>query len=487
MAYDAFEIFAEEETPELANEGLKEVVSYGDIIPKLIQENTAKEESEAQSFTANNWLKTDGNAILNAIDAQGGALWMCNDGDLAYRFDMNEKPIKNTTAKSASVLSNFLGKSVRFTGDEQNVKPTDLKLIHEDTFNPFIKREFIDKGNYFQRNTFKPTHYMALSGNPSKEPKTILSLIGNLTNGNEEYQTWVMNWLALFFQTLKRSQVSLVFRGTQGTGKGVLFEEIIKPLFGLEQCIAINDKALEQSFLGGIVEGRLFFNIDEVSHNIASSKKVKNFLKALVTNNGLITEKKHINTERETPLYGQVLITSNEPYVIEVEHGDRRYTILQTGETLKDKNWLGYGNFEALKKAIKEELEDFARYLLSYKCKERLFNTALDTPEKRALVRGTQDKFQTFVHAIKTKDLLFFEDSLNSLSYNELKEDFLKGRVCKEDLQHYYKQLFEEDISGKKLMDRLRVIDPLFFDDKNIKKSNGKRYFLMECLNEGVF
>jgi len=474
MSIDAREIFREVEAPTVASDGTKEVVNAEDSIPRI------------GKFQSNNWLKTSTNPILNKVFDKGGALWLSRDGDLSYRFSPKEAFVKNTTAKTATVLSNFLNQKVSlFTGDEPHIRPTDLKMVNEDIFNPFISEEFIDKGSYYQRNTFMPTSYMGLSGKPSKEPKAILSLIRNLSNENEEYFKWILNWLALFFQTLKRSQVSLVLRGEQGAGKGILFDDVLKPLFGYDQCINVNDKALEQTFLGGIVEGRLFFNIDEVSHNIASSKKVKNFLKALVTNNGIVTEKKFVTTEKETPLYGQVFISSNEPFVIEVEHNDRRYTVMQTGESIKH-TFLGYGSYEKLSHAIKEELEDFARYLLQYQGDKMLFNTALDTPEKRALIIGTQDKFSVFVNAIKNKDGIFFEESLSDFSYRELLEDFSKDRVCKEELQTYFIKSFEEEISSKKLFNRLRVIDPLFFDIKNTKKSNGKNYFLLKSLQYEV-
>ncbi len=250
-------------------------------------------------------------------------------------------------------------------------------------------------------------------------------------------------------------------------------------LFGRDATIQVNDKALETTFLGGIVEAKLFYNLDEISHNIASSKKIKNFLKALVTNESIIAEKKHQNIEGETPLFGQILITSNEPYVIEVEPGDRRFTVLITGDKLSKVNYLGYGGYSALSDAIKTELSLFANYLKSYPIDEELANTALDTKAKAALIHATNDKFTMFADAIKNKDIVFFmelEDD-SPLAFEEIKEDFLKDRVSQPRLKFYFKELFNEEVTGKKLVDRLRAIDPILFDNGSIIKSNGIKYF----------
>lgn len=441
---------------------------------------------DPQWFEANNWISpnTESNKTIKLLDGKGASIWLAKDGEIWLRTDPHEIPVKVPASRARLVLGNMIRKKIKIISggkedDPVDISELDLLLVIKDIFDPFRREEFFERGNAHYRNTFKPTKFMTISAQPLPEPNAILSLIQHLSR---DHYSWVINWLAQFFQTLKKSQVSLVMRGTQGAGKGILWNEVIEPLFGTEATIQVNDKALETNFLGGIVEGRLFFNLDEISHNIAGNKKIKNFLKALVTNQSIITEKKHQNIEGETSLYGQVFITSNEPYVIEVEPEDRRFTVLLTGEKLSGVNFLGYGSYENLSNAIKRELPLFANYLKGYATDIEMANTALETKEKRALIHATNDKFTMFADAIKKKEIDFFlsleEDSL--IMFNEIKEDFEKQRICQPRLRIYFKELFDEDITSKKLMDRLRAINPIVFDDTSIIKSNGKKYFKLE-------
>ena len=333
----------------------------------------------------------------------------------------------------------------------------------------------------FYRNTFKPTSYLQLTAGEYQQPKTILALMKHLVNGNEEYYHYFVNWLAYFYQGLKKSQVSIVLRGNQGSGKGIFYNEVIKIIFGNDYCIQVNDKTLDTNFLGGVVDNRLFFNLDEISHNVAGNKNIKNFLKALVTNDSITAEKKHKNIEGETKIYGQVLITSNEPYIIEVETSDRRFSIFSTGDNLRKCDYLGFGNYDDFSKSIKDELEDFCQYLKSYKVDDSLANTALDTAEKKALINSTNDKFKLFVNAIKNKDLKFFSEleDENIHLYNCLISDFGKDRIQKENITKYFNTLFDEEIKSRTLNNKLRAIEPILFGDDNESKSNGHRYYLI--------
>ena len=442
-----------------------------------------------KSFEFNNWIKNENNATLRAIRQAGGALWLSHDGDIYYRLHLDELPIKTVTSKARLVLSNLTNQSITLISandKKPDIGELDLKLVARDEFTPFKMQEFYEAGSIYIRNTFRPTPLMLQAEVKETQPEAILKLIHHLVNNDDERAKWFINWLAYFFQTLKRSQVSLLLRGPQGSGKGVFFDEVIKPLYGAEQTIQINDKSLQTQFLGSIIEGRLFYNLDEVQHDLASSKKIKNFLKALVTNSGIVLEKKFQNMERETPLYGQVFITTNEPYALEIEPSDRRFTVYTTGDKLEAAQWLGFNSYHALSAAIKAELQSFANYLYSYKVDTALANKAQESEEKEALVGATTDRFQQFAHAIKRKDLVYFEavkdsdahEQLRGLYlYDELVKDFEKSRINKANLKVLFELIYEEEISGKKLLAKLRVVEPLIFSPKREFKSNNKNFY----------
>ena len=445
-----------------------------DIITKMI---------DFSKYQFNNWLIKDDNETLRQIFSNGGGIWLNCNGEICYRFKENGNVTTQPHNKANIVFSNYLDREIKLikgSGEHQaDIKANDLKMISSDKFNPHKLEEFYQENHLHYRNTFKPTKYLQIKAGEHQEPKAILALIKHLVNDNEEYYQYFVNWLAFFYQGLKKSQVSIVLRGNQGAGKGIFFDEIIKNIFGVDYCIKVNDKALNTNFLGGIVEGRLFFNLDEITHNIAGNKNIKNFLKELVTNDSTAAEKKHQNIEGETKIFGQVLITSNEPYIIEVETSDRRFSIFSTGDNLKKCNYLGFETYDNFSKQIKEELEDFCKYLKSYKVNVSLANKALDTAEKRALINSTNDKFKLFTNAIKNKDINYFNEleEENIHLYNCLVSDFTNDRIQKENLTKYFNSLFEEDIKSKTLNGKLKAIEPILFGDDNIIKSNGNRYF----------
>ncbi len=438
-------------------------------------------------FEANNWLKTDANATLNEINKRGAAVWLTASGELSFRLSVDEKVQTQPATRAAKVFSNLLSKKITVLKDGADISELDLKLIAKEEFLPHSLSEFADYAGLTLRNLFKPSIYLQTKPEYTREPKAILSLIAHLANNNEERTTYILNWLAGFFQGLRKSQVALVLRGDQGAGKGVLFKEVIAPLFGSGYAIQVNDKALEGNFIGSIVENKLFFNLDEISHNMAGRKEKKNFLKQLVTNDSISAEKKNINLEKETRLYGQVLVTSNEPYVLEIETTDRRYTVYQTGGNLSLNGFLGYGSYGRLSEAIQSELMEFAGYLKAYKVDWKLFNTAQDTPEKAALIQATNDKYTLFIEAVKTKNILFFDTMSETLLYKELEADFAKNRICQQSVTKLFNGVFEldgkDEVKSKTLLNALRAREPHLFDDKNRTKSNGNGYYQLEPKN----
>ncbi|WP_141051916.1 primase-helicase family protein [Aliarcobacter cryaerophilus] len=458
----------------------------------------------------NNWIKDDiESKALSLLKDKGICMYLGNKGDINYRLSLKEPFISTKDFKSLeTIFKNITGvnfdlsafKERRKSNDEDYVEvklsitPEDLKLVIAEVFNPFNNDEFILQDNYtYKLNNFKPSVYMLLDYELKKELKfhlensAIGKLILHLVNYDRQRLYWVINWLAYFFQGLKKSQVALVLLGEQGAGKGIFFNEVIKPLFGENFVKTINDKSLNTNYKGSLVENTLFSNLDEISAKNSSSASIKNFLKALVTNASITAEKKFKNLEKETPIYGQILITSNELYVLEIEPSDRRFTVFSTGINLSHCNFLDYGDYESLSNAIKNELESFAIYLKNYPIDEKIANTALNTIEKDDLIQQYQmtnykpiklTKLQKnvieFSEAIRCRNLNLFNTIVDENKFqlkNEILLDFQYGIFRVENLLPAFKTLYGSRSFGtnSELLRELQKFNFNLFSTQNIK------------------
>lgn len=189
------------------------------------------------SFNHNNWLKNNDNISLSVLDENGISIYLDKKGYINYRLSPNEPHNSTKDHKSLeNIFKNITGinfdlsafKERRKSNDEDYVEvklsitPEDLKLVTEDIFDPFSKEEFILQDNStYKLNNFKPSVYMLLDYELKKELKfhlensAIGKLILHLVNYDRQRLYWVINWLAYFFQGLKKSQVALLLLGEQ--------------------------------------------------------------------------------------------------------------------------------------------------------------------------------------------------------------------------------------------------------------------------------
>lgn len=457
---------------------------------ELIEDEAIKESEDSKEtiFLVDNWVENKKHPIIKIIDEKGAAFWLYTDGEYAFRRSVNSKVNKKMIkSKLRMVLNKLLNQNVIIDDESDKItaiKTFDLKMVSEDTFNPHIMQEFYEKDGEVFRNTFRPTKYMCLpKGQPYNKPEAIIKLLEHLTNYRPERLIWVINWLAYFYQNLKKSPVAWVAKGPQGGGKGVLFENVLSVIFGNEQSIQVNDRSIKGNFIGSIVENRLVINLDEISTGMKSNKEVKNQLKAMVTNRTMTTEKKFENI-KETELFAMIFITTNEPQALEVEFKDRRFTVYTTAGNIANVNFLGYVTFDKLEDAIRSELMDFAHMLNNYEVDVKLATTAQDTPEKDALVGATTDRFHQFYVALLKKDIDYFEDLkfINMPLYGILENSFKTNRISKASLKDFFNYLEGEDISSKKLLSKLRTLDAFFFSDEenSIGTNTGDRLYKLD-------
>jgi len=444
----------------------------------------AKNGLDYSQFNHNNWMHPNAveNKNLLALNKKGASIWISSGGNFYFRRSPSDTIQKLEQTKIKNVLCNILDLEninlfTRVKDEVIDIKRNEL-VMAEDKFTPFVNSEFYKEEGVWFRTSFRPSTYLCMTVlDGYVEPTNILWLIRHLCNYNEEYFKWALNWFACFFQTLEKSQVSLVLKGPQGTGKGLLFD-ILSKLFGQEFCVVIDDDRLGSNFKNWVSD-TLFFNLNEIAHDMKGRKSVKNFIKMLVTDRSIQVEKKYENATI-TEIFGNVLITSNESYPLEVEPSDRRFSVFSTGKPLKK---IGT-NTSALIADMQSELEAFALYLKSYPVDKEMYHTALDTPEKQAMIDGTTDRFTLFARAIVDKDLSYFdvlEEERGSL-FEGLKNDFSKDRIRQSSIKPIYDIVFDESIASKTLFAKLRAVEPMLFpkDRKLMQKSSGEYYYILE-------
>lgn len=453
-----------------------------------------------EKYTHNNWLKNTEHPILNKINEKGGAIAITESGELLYRLS-KEEPFNGSKSYKAisKSFSSFLGEEVEIidykqkkSSDEDDleerfpIEPQDLKLVVKMKFQPYANEEFIDNGNdLYTLNKFKLSSYMQQECNAS-EPipriNAIFALISHLCNYVQQRSIWVINWLAYFYQGLEKSQVALVLRGDQGAGKQILFNEVIQPLFVYTKTI--NDKTLNSQYLGGLVEDVLFFNLDEISVQKSQSDSIKNFLKALVTNKSITAEKKYATVEKETDLHGQVLITSNELEVLELERGDRRFSIVNTAGELTQTWFLGYGSYEMLSSAIESELESFSCYLKNYDVDVKSANTALSTPEKDELISIYQQKQQQKLikqGVLKPIKLTKLQQSIQSFAWAIRYKQLGYFEPIRFDAPELYEILIRDFYNNIFKVDNLLPVFKLLYGASSIKTTTELFRELQQC------
>ena len=476
--------------------------SYENSLNKvLFQENANRINSnivtyEKPDFTQhedNNFRKTTNNDIINGIYNNGGAIYLKSDFKIYIKLTKESKGDSYTFSQVEKYLRLMLGLTINITEDieditndpnmeiiekRHNISIYELILVHGEKFRPNILKKYFEENGMTYRNVFMPTKYMQIKGECKRKPKSILDLIFHVVNYNTKKYDYLLNWLAFFFQYLRKSQVAIALIGNQGAGKGILFD-IISELFGKIYCITINDESLNSSYKAKIIRYKLFYNFDEATLN--TIKKNDSFIKAIITNSSISLEEKNVTMAEETELYGQCLFSSNHIKALNLPKDDRRFSVCTTGENLLNKNFLGYGSYEYLKSAIDNDMEEFARYLKNYQVDISLANTVLDTPERRAMINASENYFVALHKALITRDINHF-DELQDIDYPlfiRISSSLARGLIDRADIALAYNALYSgKKVSTKEIMEKFRELKPHdIFSKDNMYHSGNSHYY----------
>lgn len=327
-------------------------------------------------------------------------------------------------------------------------------------------------------NTYQPTDYLKSAEPSNFAPTKFFELITHVTGDDAEMRDELLNWLAFIFQKKEKTQTAFILQGRTGTGKGVLFNKIIRPILGPQHCPMIMMDDIDSNF-NEWTETALLVIVDEaqINDDPKRSKKRMNKIKNIITEPiNQLRIKNVSSTQHENFL--NMLFTSNEYDSIHLAENDRRFKVAPRQE-----KFLEYSDADL--DVIHGELQDIANYMMGYPVDEVKVRQVKHNDARSALIQASQSSLDEFIAIIKEGDI----DKLLSYSnefalsvhetYKNRYEDLINtwqhsiGTSCyvpTADLRVAYNYLFNTDIGfvrfGKVLATKSVVII-----DKKINKN----------------
>jgi len=284
---------------------------------------------------------------------------------------------------------------------EAGMAPPDPIPTWDRVFDPTLKNQYNFDEKKF--NTWCATDIMANALYRSLPPPVINKIIAHATGSDGEAYHRFINWLAYIYQNRTKSGTAWILHGCPGTGKGLITQHIIPPIFGEDYCVTQQVRDLKQVF-NGWIEQAMFVTIDEANTDDAGaeSKQIVEALKLWITERRLSV--RHMQqTARMVRNFSNFIFTSNDFGVLPIRPGDRRFNVAPRQEVP-----IGITPEEVAE--IKNELPHFAGYLLGYKVDKQMAHTPLENAAKEQIVEFKLSSVEEFVRAIQNGDLMFFVD-----------------------------------------------------------------------------
>lgn len=316
-------------------------------------------------------------------------------------FDQATNKLKLAAARSETQLRHFMRQHNQTLGEFV----PDWDLIWEPK-NPLV----VDLPNQ-KLNTYQPSELLSptatLPRAPKNCPSTINKVITHVLGDDPATVAYFMNWLASIVQDMEMTGTAWVLQGCQGTGKGVLYNHILAPLFGHQNTVAKRMEEIESEFTG-FLENKLIVFIDEIekSKDIYQSK-VDAKLRTLIAEPEISIRKMHM-LPYMVKNYCNMIFASNQPTPVDIPPDDRRFNVgLFQAQPLRITPKEIYTDIPA-------ELPAFVSFMRAYKVNTALLRTPLINEAKKTLISTNRTALDTVVDAIAAGDLAFFWDHLPS-------------------------------------------------------------------------
>ncbi len=255
-----------------------------------------------------------------------------------------------------------------------------------------------------QVNRFSASPYMLAKPKKVRQcPPTIFKVMHHALGGDVEITEHFINWVAYILQQRDRTKTAWVLHGTQGTGKGVLTNNILRPIFA-PHCASRRMEELGEKY-NHFMADALFVFVDETQ------------IKALSGEKGVMAKLKNFITEEFVPVrtmhavaieqrnYSNWIFMSNMPDPVMIDKGDRRFNV---------------GLYQATRLILSDqelaqidlELQAFHDFLMGYPMDPNKAREITTNADREHMISLTETSVDTVVSALAEGSFEFFLDQL---------------------------------------------------------------------------
>lgn len=246
------------------------------------------------------------------------------------------------------------------------------------------------------------------------------TLLKHVFGGKDIEVAHFINWLSWLTKSREKPGTTWLLHGTQGTGKGILWEHLLTPLMGKENVRKTTIVEMEDKFNAGLAKKMLVL-VDEFRHSEASaSKRLESQLRLMATEGDSSVRAMRTEYADKESYFGMIFF-SNEYDAMRVPGNDRRINVATRQETrLRDalatnKDPSGIKEIQKLIKGINGEIQMFANLLYTMETDEVQAKLTLDTEAKQAMAVASRTRTEDFAFAIKNWDIsMLISYALNS-------------------------------------------------------------------------
>lgn len=256
-------------------------------------------------------------------------------------------------------------------------------------------------------NTYVPSDYFqadfTTKGSLDNCPLIKRIMLHAVSKGEEDetFEHW-LNWLAVIFQKRIKPKTAWLFSGTEGTGKGVMFNSILAPLLGREYVQCRRASELEEKYNAWMEKALIAF-IDEVEVPTSSKKEmISADLRNFITEDW-VTVRAMNRIAISVRNYTGIAFSTNKSAAVMINSNDRRYNVgaYQPQRLMLTTHQI-HGEGPG---TINDELQAFMQYIMTREANVDQAATALRNAAHSELVESNKTSIDMLTSSLANGDI----------------------------------------------------------------------------------